>query len=1323
MALNADDLMSSYRPYSHHWLDTAIQETLLPGSPWHQIYDRLSQVLAKRIQPELTDRDKRAAIFDMLGSGFLQKYLSKWMWDKPTKDRESCSPEERKLILQATQLLLKEKLDQAATDCGYLVSKNKTGDSSSLTLSSPSPAPVQVPEEVIDTISHMDAVFRAGMHRYLMQEGMTLPPSSSSDPSHPTIKSQLTNLHDVKPSLNHREISPLSTPPSNLTNNHDKGSTPTTTVPNCWGQTSDLLGKSLCAILRRDPSRLDEVCRRLMGRQLPGSLRHKIWNEIMLRNYKDTHQGEKSSEWFLRQNFAKTVMRGKAELGITMTTNSSINGLLETAIQEKYSNTPCLLKHRGQTIPKHAREALNILYVFDRSYQPYFIHWLYPLHLALIEKTQGDTQDAEDLPYELALQLHLLRSYTFPRWSEILTVAQDVMQVLEKEDPDFFNHLVKCSKTNVKLDPKDFFVHQIQQEQHKASSLTTQVQHDPAAMATGSREEREMLASPLMFLRKWLGEGFVGVCDTQTTLFIWDQCFMSGWNHQVLSRLCLSLLLLLRKNFMDTAQDYHVMKQIFVSEPCKLYTKDIQKAFQHLEHEGNLTSVPTMNRRPVTKPERKPSSPPVTFDPSHYAHLIHSIPINITNKPQGTALPLAKATPPSMVSPTSQAPPVSIAPPTSVAPPPSIATQSKVSLPITKPHPLSQASQEGSQRHIPSISSSHRETEPSGDQVEGSETSLQHKRKDDSPGLPSSSPLIEEEPVWVPFDTMKSADLPEAPTLKEGFDLYIDAVRFLPDNATIVKVTVTGRFTTEHEGMPFDIKALPDLTSLGRCPKFTWRVKIAKGILDQLVEIRVWTVDRYTHQVVVLGVYLLKVYNDKTKKLNIGGHQMRLRSGYPASRPPILPRSLDHLPSIPGSSILLRLLPCSEEFIDPLPYISGYYQSDLSKPTESEINVIEHYKAKQDWKKMVKDSALELAKSEDDREASFTNDNKQDPDTNDHLKENKMADSWSKMSDEEILTWMTKRLEAKHQPAQKLPPLLEIERCVDYERDTGVAIKVRAAYGLQAEKCYSIVLTRILPGPVTSQPTLESGDSSPSRLLSFLTKQMDLDSLMKAPRWKDKATVLRPVYDEQSVLLLQFFSLEVVYKVDPSGRSKGVVHAPKGKGQLTLNNSSSKGWGLLPIFDRNCVIQGTFIVPIFQNVKDKPYLKGLMDSPSLESWMRVSVEKKLIKVHPSHPSAIVSIWDGHFYQGQNIPLPRRDYFLHIAGDFNKFSGTSQDKTGHPLNQIILRSLPSAVRSEGTRSERYLKEKQNFEEFMHNIATELVEDALLTTGQAPLMAGS
>lgn len=53
---------------------------------------------------------------------------------------------------------------------------------------------------------------------------------------------------------------------------------------------------------------------------------------------------------------------------------------------------------------------------------------------------------------------------------------------------------------------QDFLVNQIHEEQQKASSLTSQVPRDAVTMAPGSSEERQMLASPLMFLRKWLGE-------------------------------------------------------------------------------------------------------------------------------------------------------------------------------------------------------------------------------------------------------------------------------------------------------------------------------------------------------------------------------------------------------------------------------------------------------------------------------------------------------------------------------------------------------------------------------------------------------------------------------------------------------------------------------------------------------------------------------------------------------------------------------------------------------------------------------------------------
>jgi hypothetical protein len=37
---------------------------------------------------------------------------------------------------------------------------------------------------------------------------------------------------------------------------------------------------------------------------------------------------------------------------------------------------------------KEAARALNVLYVYDRSYEPYMVHWLFPLQIAFRDRTQ-----------------------------------------------------------------------------------------------------------------------------------------------------------------------------------------------------------------------------------------------------------------------------------------------------------------------------------------------------------------------------------------------------------------------------------------------------------------------------------------------------------------------------------------------------------------------------------------------------------------------------------------------------------------------------------------------------------------------------------------------------------------------------------------------------------------------------------------------------------------------------------------------------------------------------------------------------------------------
>lgn len=56
-------------------------------------------------------------------------------------------------------------------------------------------------------------------------------------------------------------------------------------------------------------------------------------------------------------------------------------------------------------------------------------------------------------------------------------------------------------------------------------------------------------------------QGFVSVLDTPAVMYIWDQCFMQGWEPSVLKHFSLAILELLREKFMK-ARDYLQMKEV-----------------------------------------------------------------------------------------------------------------------------------------------------------------------------------------------------------------------------------------------------------------------------------------------------------------------------------------------------------------------------------------------------------------------------------------------------------------------------------------------------------------------------------------------------------------------------------------------------------------------------------------------------------------------------------------------------------------------------------------------------------------------------------------
>jgi len=105
------------------------------------------------------------------------------------------------------------------------------------------------------------------------------------------------------------------------------------------------------------------------------------------------------------------------------------------------------------------------------------------------------------------------------------------------------------------------------------------------------------MADPVIFLRKWIGEVFVGILNSNSALYIWDQFFMIKWNNQYIEHAAKAILYLLRDRFMY-ATDYDQMRKVFLEEPCLLHTADVQAAFVHLALKNDDPKfIPAMNQR------------------------------------------------------------------------------------------------------------------------------------------------------------------------------------------------------------------------------------------------------------------------------------------------------------------------------------------------------------------------------------------------------------------------------------------------------------------------------------------------------------------------------------------------------------------------------------------------------------------------------------------------------------------------------------------------------------------------------------------------------
>ncbi|KAK6967406.1 hypothetical protein BgiMline_027221 [Biomphalaria glabrata] len=588
LASRSSKQQADYRPFNQLWINSCYQQTLLPNAPWHKLEEEICHNLAQKVEKQFHQPQRKEMLLEVLGKHFVEKYLSHVQRNPEMLEPIHISAKEKNRLKTDAQNWLNSQMYKAVkeTGHGYLLTGIGPGE----------PPPTGHYAEFLQETFN---IFTTGLDRELYLQEKRLLKAKESEVV--TRKADNSDIYKVPAPSRLKQIGATDSGAA-------KVSVPTTAQirtkvhtlegdpPPLWGPQSDTIGAAVVSLLQRDPRRFEVVASHLHGRQLPGTLRAYMWADILFKAERKKMK-EVFVEKIVRERFAVAVTRGLTELRIKKPTQSPINGLIQNAVVETYSKTTSMVPYKHMDHLKEAIRALNVLYVYDRSYEPYLVYWLFPLQLAFRNK-EAMLDDKGEHVLELAMYLDMLNCNCFPTWPHVFAMAEQVMMRLQSDDPQLYDHLKRIAPINALVNAKEFLVQLLHQEREKAEALLQLTSTNTPRAPSSSTQ---FLADPTIFLRRWIGEGFVSVLDTPGVMYIWDQLFMQNWSQSAIINVCLSLMELLRHKFME-AYDYITMKEVFLMEPCKLYTVDFQMAWIHVENGKDLMDINSQfnRQRPIS---------------------------------------------------------------------------------------------------------------------------------------------------------------------------------------------------------------------------------------------------------------------------------------------------------------------------------------------------------------------------------------------------------------------------------------------------------------------------------------------------------------------------------------------------------------------------------------------------------------------------------------------------------------------------------------------------------------------------------------------------
>ncbi|CAM4617674.1 unnamed protein product [Caretta caretta] len=532
------------------------------------------------------------------------------------------------------------------------------------------------------------------------------------------------------------------------------------------------------------------------------------------------------------------------------------------------------------------------------------------------------------------------------------------------------------------------------------------------------------------------------------------------------------------------------------------------------------------------------------------------------------------------------------------------------------------------------------ERQPQGFPPYGSARGRLHVFSDKKPDqpFPPESPVTLSQPwdwPWAAFiHHTRETPTSEPFIATDGFDLYIDGARFLPDAVTITRVT--GRiFDSSYNQIGPDISTGLDLSSHIFEPLYNYSVQIRDPAVppSAALLLKLYSLDRFSFKLVLIGWAALNLFVESGThrapgadsqgiqvSLNEGAHQLRVYHTGPATDQPFSVGALTSAGRyVPCASLLVRLLRAPVDsshqtlqrslipqlgLFQPRPdYSAGVYDSDSVVPTTGERCL---YSAMGNRSAvLVREIAPQLARNEG-------------------LELN---------TNEEISTWiketLTRTMDSSPQPFN----LTYVSR---YLPTYGIKFAVDGAKNLPwsgltvAHFCFNP------PGAFYfGKPWLKYDRP-------VFVEELDLDSYQQWPVWLDGfKSFPQRIYNEYLTVIIHLH--EVLVNPEPDTPRKKAAPRPVQRGIMRKEGErlryalGSEAWAALQVFSSGYCNTDVYQLPLYQGAPSQNIVTALSQGPCASVTQGLANRKVIQLVRGA--SVVVRIADGR--RDEELSLPHK----------------------------------------------------------------------------------